>query len=366
MHGIYIHIPFCVKKCNYCDFASYPDRLSLQDEYISSLIKEMETRRGLKVNTVYIGGGTPSVLSEINIKKLLDAVKDIFVLSDDTEFTMEVNPGTVSESKARLMRLCGVNRVSIGSQSFVDSELLCLGRIHSAEDTVNTYRMLRKEGFDNISLDLMYALPGQTIDSLKFSVNKLIELNPEHISCYGLKFEEGTPFYKMLAEDKISEADEEVFANMYEYICRLLKDSGYTHYEFSNFAKEGMESRHNLKYWKLEDYIGFGVSASSCEGYRRYTHSSEFDEYLSGYKLNEDYTMTKEESMSEFIILGLRVLNSGADKEVFKNKYDEDIDRVFANELVKVSNYIYNDNQSIRLKEENALVSNFVMCEFIK
>jgi len=366
MYGIYIHIPFCIRKCNYCDFASYPDKIHMQTEYISALIDEMSKRKGEMVDTVYIGGGTPSVLSYENTERLLCEVNNTFSLSSDCEFTVEINPKTIDNKKARLFKRYGVNRISIGSQTFVDSELSVLGRIHTSADTWYTYSMLKDEGFENISLDLMYALPYQTMDTLSKSIDRVLKLNPEHISCYGLKFEEGTPFYEMLLRGNINEASDDTFADMYSHIMLSLKEAGYIHYEISNFAKEGRESRHNLKYWQDKDYLGFGVASSSKEQNRRYTHVMSLDGYLKGEAFLEDYTMDIKEQMSEFIILGLRVINSGVDKRLFKDKFGVELDEVFKRALDRVDPYVINTKTSLKLRQEALLVSNSIMCEFME
>ncbi len=365
MKGIYIHIPFCIKKCNYCDFASYPNRLSNQDEYITALINEFKAYKGTKADTVYIGGGTPSVLSYCNTQRLLEAVNSVFCLPADSEFTVEVNPKTLDIQKARLFKSMGVNRISIGAQSFLDTELKTLGRIHTPSDTVETFELLRKIGFDNISIDLMYAFFGQTLNTLADSMQKLIDLNPEHISCYGLKIEDGTPFGNMLKNGELTETDEDTFADMYGYIRDTLVKNGYIHYEISNFAKQGRESRHNLKYWQNEDYTGFGLGASSKEGRRRFTNSRDFDEYILSYALCEDYTMDMEEAMDEFIILGLRVINSGVDKAKFYDTFGVSLDDRYARAIQEVSPYITNTPNSLKLRSEAALVSNSIMCRFL-
>lgn len=365
MKGIYIHIPFCIKKCNYCDFASYPQKLSSQDEYINALISQFKRFKGTKADTVYIGGGTPSVLSLDNISRLLFSIGDTFLLNDDTEFTIEVNPKTVDLKKAKLLKENGVNRVSIGAQSFIDSELLNLGRIHTSGDTVMTYEFLREAGFSNISLDLMYAICGQSMDSLAFSLDKAIELNPEHISCYGLKIEENTHFWTMRQNGIIKETDDDTFADMYDYIRDKLTRSGYSHYEISNFAKEGKESRHNLKYWQNEDYLGFGLASSSKVGNRRYTHTDDYDRYLSSYQLAEDYEMDLKEQMDEFVILSLRVIKTGVDKDKFKNLFNMHFDDVYASTLDRVKDYVINDKNTLRLRPEALLVSNSILCQFM-
>lgn len=365
MYGIYIHIPFCVKKCNYCDFASYPDKLNRQDEYINALTKEFEMRKGLCIDTVYIGGGTPSVLTEDNINYLLKAINKNFVLNNDTEFTVEVNPKTIDERKATILKSGGVNRISMGAQSFLDSELSAIGRVHSSQDIEDSYNLLRKKGFDNISLDLMYALPGQTLESLNVSIDKLLLLNPEHISCYGLKYEEGTPLYNMLNSGKITECSEDMFADMYNHIRERLAQNGYIHYEISNFCKDKKHSRHNLKYWTMCNYVGFGLGASSFEDNRRYTHTADFDKYIESYDLCEDYVMDNKELMSEFVILGLRVLNDGVDKNKFYQKYNVNLDEHFKDAIQKTKDCLINTQNSLKLKNEAVLVSNSIMCEFL-
>ncbi len=365
MNGIYIHIPFCISKCKYCDFSSFPDKLPMQDEYIGALIKEMTNYKGSHADTVYIGGGTPSVLSDENMKKLLFAVNDIFDLYNDTEFTVEVNPATVDCKKSEIMKRYGVNRISMGAQSFVDKELNRIGRVHNSNDIRSTFEILRDSGFKNLSLDLMYALPEQTMDSLAFSIDEALKLAPDHISCYGLKFEEGTPLYTELKSGTVAEKDEDTFADMYELLRSKLSKSGYGHYEISNFSLPGFESRHNSKYWTNKDYIGFGVSASSRVGDRRYSHTSDFNEYISFYALDEDYIMSTDEQMKEFVILGLRMLKNGADKKEFYQNFKLHMDEVFADEIRKVSPYIINTPESIKLKKESLLVSNAVMCEFM-
>ncbi len=365
MRGIYIHIPFCVRKCNYCDFASYPSKRGLEEQYINALTNDISQRAQVTADTVYIGGGTPSVLSCDNMERLLTGIRENISLSPNTEFTVEVNPGTVTCDMAKLLKKYGVNRISMGAQSFCNSELELLGRIHTAEDTEYTYKLLRDGGFQNISMDLMYAYPTQTIDTLSYSLSKLIGLKPEHISCYGLSVEEGTPFYDMCASGTMSQCSDDTFADMYEYIRRELEANGYSQYEISNFSQPGKESRHNLKYWQGDDYLGFGVAAASKEGSRRYTYTSDIDEYLSKRTLSEDYIMSLEEQMSEFVILALRVINSGVDKLKFREMFKVDFDSVFGDAADSVSSYIVNDPNSIKLRSEAALVSNSIMCRFV-
>ena len=366
MYGLYFHIPFCKSKCNYCDFASFPQHMNMQDDYVDCLIRELETRKGITADTVYIGGGTPSVLSIENTEKLLCAIRNTFTLTNDCEFTVEVNPATVDIQKGELYRKYGVNRISMGAQSFVDSELKTLGRIHTKDDTVHTFKLLRSCGFDNINLDLMYALPGQTSESLGVSIDNILALNPEQISCYGLKYEEGTPFYEKLKSGVLTECDEDTFADMYDMVRERLLQNGYEHYEISNFCTKGMESRHNIKYWQDKDYIGFGLASSSKEGRRRYTHTGDIKEYMADFRIDEDYTMSEEEYMREFVILALRVINSGVDKAKFRKKFGVSFDAVFKEQILKTAPYTINTENTFKLKNEAVLVSNSIMCEFME
>ena len=325
----------------------------------------MEKYRGCPADTVYIGGGTPTCLDNSCLETLFENVNKLFNLEKDAEITVEANPGTVNFEKAQLLKYFNVNRISIGAQSFNDNLLKILGRIHTSQETVETVSLLRDAGFKNLSLDLMYALPEQTLEDLDESLNKLISLNPEHISCYGLKYEEGTAFGEMLERGKLKETDEDTFADMYELILGKLKENGYIHYEISNFAKDGYKSRHNLKYWRCDDYIGFGVAAASCLGLRRFTHSPKLDDYFNGYILNEDYVMSKDEAMREFVILGLRVLDEGVNKAEFEKRFSCKIDDVFKDQLSRFDAFLINNENALKLKENAALVSNSILCEFI-
>lgn len=365
MPGVYIHIPFCVQKCKYCDFASYPSEFSRRYDYVEALIKEMKQYQGICADTVYIGGGTPTCLDNDCLELLLKNVNSLFRLENCEEFTVEANPGTVDADKAQLLKEYNVNRVSIGVQSFDDKLLKILGRIHNSEDIYKTYTLLRKCGFDNLSLDLMYALPGQSIEDLSTSIDKVLNLNPEHVSCYGLKYEDGTPFGEYLKKGLLKETDEDIFADMYELICKELNHNGYIHYEISNFAKKGMESRHNLKYWKCEDYLGFGAAAASCIGLRRFTHSPLIDDYFNGFALSEDYTMTIDEAMREFVILGLRVINGGVNKAEFKKRFSFELDDVFKNQIMRFNEFLINNENALMFSEKAALVSNSILCEFM-
>ena len=366
MYGVYIHIPFCIQKCNYCDFASYPNELCRQNEYIDAVLDEAKEYRGANADTVYIGGGTPTCLNNDTLERLLRGINDIFCISSNAEFAVEANPGTLDGTNANILRSKGVNRISIGAQSFSDSELVRLGRIHGAGDIKSAVETSRSAGIDNISLDIMYALPGQTMKSLGNNLDSALKLKPNHLSCYGLKYEPGTPFYNMLRSGKIDETDDDTFADMYSLICSRLSENGYCHYEISNFSMPGFESRHNLKYWNREDYIGLGAAAASCVGNRRWANTRSIDEYMFGNRIAEDYTMSDSEAMHEFIILALRVIKTGVDKNKFRELYNVDFDDMFGAQLKKFSQFLINDENSVKLTEQAALVSNSILCEFVK
>ena len=272
MKGIYVHIPFCIKKCNYCDFCSFPDKLSRVGEYVKALKSEASSYKDDAVfaDTVYFGGGTPSLLDLSSIDDILKTIRSNFTISPKAEITLEANPCTITKEKAKELYSLGINRISLGAQSFVDSELKTLGRLHSSSDIEKSFSILREAGFSNISLDLMYALPGQTMETLTESINKITALHPKHISCYGLKIEEGTPFDAMLSKGEIGEKTDDEYADMYDVICATLKDAGYAQYELSNFSLPCYESKHNLKYWLGSEYIGLGASASSLYKNTRY------------------------------------------------------------------------------------------------
>lgn len=365
MNGIYVHVPFCIKKCGYCDFASYPGELSKQREYVNAVLTEAQRYCGAKADTVYIGGGTPTCLDGECLEKLLRGVMRTFDIAENAEVTVEANPKTVDVHKARLLKKCGINRISLGAQSFNDSELRTLGRIHTAADTAETFELLRSEGFGNISLDLMYALPGQTAESLSTSLCQVLKLNPEHVSCYGLKIEDGTPFSALAERGELEAVDDDTFADMYDTAVKILSDGGYERYEISNFSKPGFESRHNMKYWKCDDYIGLGAAAASCIGRRRFTHTRSLDSYMNGFELSEDSTADYAEAMSEFVILGLRMTKYGVDKAEFKRRFGAEVDEVFGERIKKLSQFLENGKKRLKLRSDACLVSNGIMCEFM-
>lgn len=367
MRGLYIHIPFCKSKCKYCDFASFAGKEGLIKQYTDALCKEAQMYEGMSFDTVYIGGGTPTAVDVESFEKILHMVKCKFNISPDYEFTVEANPATITDDLASIMKKYGVNRVSLGAQTFIDSELATLGRIHTAADTEDTFYILRNAGFDNISLDLMFALPGQTTDTLSKSIQRVLNLSPEHISCYGLKIEPDTVFEKMCSEGRIAEKDEDEFADMYELVVSTLQDKGYERYEISNFARDGKYSRHNTKYWQCEEYLGLGLGASSYINGRRFSKDTKFDKYFKDFSLSEDYELSIDDKMSEFVILGLRLIKEGVSISRFKSLFDRDIYDVYGDTIRKFEkmNMLRVCADKIRLTDKACYVSNAILCEFV-
>ena len=307
--GLYIHIPFCLKKCAYCDFYSLCKATSEQKQaYVNELCREIDfyASKSLKADTVYIGGGTPTILSKEQLLKLIDSVKSAFVLSFDCEFTIEMNPATVSFETLKALREAGVNRLSIGIQSLCDDELSLLGRVHSASDAIQSVRIAREAGFENVSVDVMYGIPNQTKASFENTLDGILAFKPEHISAYSLIFEEGTPFYAQKDSFQLPSDDEEY--ELYQLLHAKLSGHGYCQYEISNYAKEDKRSRHNQKYWHLAPYIGCGASAHSFFEGIRFQNASDVSLYLKGFEKTKETEeiLTKSDFAYEYAILGLR------------------------------------------------------------
>ena len=308
--GLYIHIPFCKRKCAYCDFCSSADfDGELTERYIRAVLAEAaEYGRDEKIpiDTLYLGGGTPSLLSLSQLEMLLAGLDKYFDILPDAERTIEVNPGTMTESKARGYKALGFNRVSVGLQSVHENELKKLGRIHTFGDFLHSYAILRHAGFDNISIDLMYGIPEQTRDSFSSTLDTVLSLFPEHISVYGLIVEEGTPFFEQ--RDMLPLPDEDAECDMYYLAHGKLTSHGYSHYEISNYAQDGHKSRHNLKYWRAEEYIGLGLSAYSYFEGRRYGNGRDMSSYLDGcYMSEDDGAVDNEQAAYEYTMMHLRL-----------------------------------------------------------
>lgn len=367
--GLYIHIPFCRTKCLYCDFCSFLSRDQAQHEaYVCALLREIEAK-GTKeylVDTVYFGGGTPSLLSAEQIGRILCAIKENFNVSPDVEITLECNPMTVSDGKKYFteLRAFGVNRLSLGVQSAVDSELKLIGRRHSFDEAKQTFFNAREAGFDNISLDLMFGIPSQTLDSLKESTNQVISLAPEHISIYSLQLEEGTPLYRM--REKYSFADDDIVADMYNAIIDSMKKSGYSHYEISNFAKEGKGSRHNSKYWRLDEYLGLGLAAHSDFSGKRSENTCDMLAYLDGKWLDNEKDISLSEREFEFLMLGFRT-SEGILKSEFFDRFGADLDEKYGKKVEKFKKmgYFCDNGDSVALTERGFEVSNAILSEIL-
>ncbi len=379
--GIYVHIPFCKQKCYYCDFKSYANKEELIEKYIKWLKYEIkEVGEGNKldyendlddlvtVKTIYIGGGTPSYLDSKYIKEIVEEIRENFKLADKVEITIEVNPGTVNKTKLLDYINSGINRISIGLQS-TDNELLKrIGRIHKYEDFLQTYNMAREVGFKNINVDLMLALPGQTIAKLEKGLKQVIDLQPEHISLYSLIIEDGTKIEKMLKNNEITLPDENIERKMYWEVKKQLEKAGYVHYEISNFAKPGYESKHNLSCWNQEEYLGFGIAAHSYFNGERYSNTEDFDKY---FEHPEDSKIihekqTQEDKQREFMLLGLRKIE-GVKISDFKNKFIENPIYLYRESLSKLvtQGLIEIDIDSIRLTNRGIDLANLVWEEFV-
>lgn len=333
MAGIYVHIPFCKRKCIYCDFYSV-GVAGMEERYVKALAAELRMRkdelRGEAVRTLYLGGGTPSLLSPSQISYIADALKKEVGIDELEEFTIEVNPDDVSEKYIRALAEIGVNRVSMGIQSFVDSELLTINRRHSAAEAVAAVDSIRKAGIKNISIDLIYGLPGQTLETWRYSVEKAVELDVQHISSYNLSYEEGTRLYFLRERGDIQECDEETCIKMYEYLVARLADAGFEHYEVSNFAKQGRYSKHNSSYWDGTIYLGLGASAHSYDGDVRSYNVANVKQYLSeieaGSLVCERETATIDEKYDEYVMIRLRTkwgINADNLMATFGEKYYE-------------------------------------------
>ena len=366
MKGLYIHIPFCIKKCKYCDFNSFSACENEKDAYLNTLFLEMEKYCGEAVDTIFIGGGTPTSLTKEQLEKLLKNIQNTFVLSENYEFTIEANPKTLDKEKLKTLKKNGVNRLSIGVQSFNDNELIKLGRVHTGSEAEETI-LLAKEYFDNISIDLMCSIPDQTKESFKANLERAFSLNPTHISCYSLILEEGTPLYDEAGKGKLILPDEDTEREIYDIAQSEMEKHGYKQYEISNFAKSGFESRHNTKYWSCDEYIGIGLSAHSYLDGVRFSNTDDFSSYIKGEFLSgESEVLSKEDKMSEFMFLGLR-MTDGVTKMSFRQRFNEELEKVFEKPLLKFKNMgmIEENGDKIRLSKKAISVSNQILCEFI-
>ena len=373
---IYIHIPFCVKKCAYCDFLSAPASTEAQRQYLLALLREIRSfprKEEYEVVSVFFGGGTPSIWPSDWIEMVLVALHDTFSFVNEPEITIECNPGTADVSKLVAYRSLGINRISFGLQSTDDRELRLLGRIHSFETFCETYAAARQAGFSNVNIDLMSALPGQTMDLWKNSLEKVAELEPEHISAYSLTIEEGTPFYQKYStlDGQRMLPTEREDRGMYHFTKEFLEEKGYHRYEISNYAKEGMESRHNMTYWNGGSYVGFGLGAASYLNGKRFSNTRDKHEYwedaknaYQNYRLTD--AQTEQATMEEFMFLGLRMMK-GISPQEFEEKFHQDFGTIYgrAVEKLKMQGLLEEEGGRIRLTERGIDVSNQVLVEFL-
>lgn len=371
--GIYIHIPFCIKKCEYCDFVSYCNKKEYVPQYINALKKEIKNNinKEYKITTIYIGGGTPSSIEENYISDIIETIKlnmneEDLKNFENIEVTIEVNPGTVNKEKLQVYKKIGINRLSIGLQETHNELLKSIGRIHTYEEFIKTYNLARKIGFNNINVDLMIALPNQTIQDIKENLEKITKLNPEHISVYSLILEEGTPLYNKYNENKIKLPDEDLERNMYWYVKNTLENNGYVHYEISNFSKKGFESKHNMNCWNQEEYLGFGVAAHSYNNRIRYSNTNSIEEYIKGSNKIIHEEQTLEDMQKEYMLLGLRKIE-GINIQKFKNKFAQNPIFIFKEQLNKLvdEELIIVDGNEIKLTNKGLDLANIVWEEFV-
>lgn len=370
---LYAHIPFCVRKCGYCDFLSGTAEESTREAYLLALAREIrragQDAEGCRAVSVFFGGGTPTVLTGGQLSRLLSEIKKSFRLAGDCEITLEANPGTLDPEKLRLCREAGFNRISIGCQSADNRELRRLGRIHTWEEFLEGFRQAREAGFSNINVDLMSGIPGQTLVSWETSLRKTAELGPEHISAYSLILEEGTPFYEN--REKLDLPDEDTERRMYERTGEILEEYGRRQYEISNYAREGYRCRHNLGYWTGREYLGLGLGASSLWRDTRFRNTDSMEEYLkdSGNlpKIRrEEEKLSASDRQSEYMILGLR-LTEGISLAGFRETFGTDVRKVWPGVLEKYEGYGLLEEAAGRLKftGEGISLSNVVLAEFL-
>ena len=367
---LYVHIPFCVRKCQYCDFLSGPSDEETKDRYIEALLKEIraaEHTEDYEIVSVFIGGGTPSVLKAEAIASIMRTLQEQFFFCEDAEVTIEANPGTVDLEKLTIYRNVGINRLSLGLQSTDAEELKLLGRIHSYEEFLKSYEWAREAGFSNINIDLMFAIPGQTGEAWRQHLYQVAELNPEHISAYSLIIEEGTPF----AEQNLDLPDEDTEYQMYEDTAEILERYGYRQYEISNYAKQGYMCRHNAGYWQRREYLGFGLGASSLYRGMRFSNTRRMQEYLKESRnpdqIRKDVTvLSRNERIEEFMFLGLR-MTEGISEKKFEENFDVRLMDVYGDILQKYeeTGFMEHIETKWRLTRKGIHVSNHILADFL-
>lgn len=372
--SLYIHIPFCAQKCLYCDFPSFARKDHLRKAYIEALNKEIislrEKHNNLEINTIFIGGGTPSVLEADELECLLKEVAKLN-MAKDIEYSMECNPGNLTEEKLEVMKKYGVNRISMGLQAKQDNLLKGLGRIHNYKTFKENFLLAKKVGFNNINVDLMFGLPNQRLNEWEETLREVISLEPAHISAYSLIIEEGTAFYNLYENDKLKLPTEEEERKMYHLAKKILEENGFNQYEISNYAKEGKECRHNLAYWNMDNWIGVGSAAASYINGKRIKNISSVEKYINsinekGEAVEEIINNSKNDNMEEFMFMGLRKIN-GIDENEFKKRFSMNINDVYGEILNKYigEGLLIRESGRIFLSEKGIEISNIIMADFL-
>ncbi len=373
---LYIHIPFCVRKCAYCDFLSGPSTLEVRGAYVNCLIEEIRQCKKAGTGTpdngwascdpeeyevvsAFFGGGTPSILSPDQIRRIMEALRGTYDWNPQAEVTIEANPGTVDEEKLRTYLDCGINRISFGLQSTNNEELRKLGRIHTWEEFLESYQKARIAGFTNINVDLMSALPGQTVDSWRETLEKVLALKPEHISAYSLIIEEGTPFYEKYEDHPELLPPEDEERQMYHDTKRILHEHGYERYEISNYARAGYACRHNIGYWERTEYKGFGLGSASLLGNMRYTNTRELKQYLEGQIEGTEEELSEQDIREETFFLGLRKME-GIDPGPYRAHYEKLLEKLQMQQLLEEK------DGRIYLTEYGIDISNYVLAQFLE
>ena len=366
---IYVHIPFCVKKCDYCDFVSGVCDKTVHEAYFKALKEEIisrsESARDKRAGSVFFGGGTPSIVDAHHIDEIMQLLYTRFHIDRDAEISIEANPNSVTAEKLKVYREAGINRISIGLQSSKDDELKTLGRVHTFEEFLKTYDLVRGEGFKNVNIDIMSAIPGQTLDSYHETLKAVAKLSPEHISAYSLIVEEGTPFYERY-KDGTGLPDEDTERAMYHDTKAILKEYGYERYEISNYARPGYECKHNTGYWTGREYIGFGVAAASYDKETRRVNTEDLNKYIAGEREGETARLSENDKMEEFMFLGLR-MTRGISKSGFLKAFGKDFYDIYGKQAEKLKDLglIVESGDRIFLSELGTDVSNTVMAEFM-
>ena len=369
--AIYLHVPFCLRRCAYCDFNTYAGLGHLIPQYVDALCAEIARAPDVRAHTLYFGGGTPSLLSPEQIERLVRAVRRRFGLPDGAEITLEANPGTVDRDTLSRLHAAGVNRLSLGVQSAHDGELRLLGRLHTWDQAVEAFRAARRAGFTNVNLDFIYSLPGQTLDRWRATLEAALRLGPEHLSLYALTVEEGTPLASRIASGELPFPDDDLAAEMYELAEEMLEAAGYVHYEISNWALPSHECQHNLVYWRNESYFGFGAGAASWWAGQRWANVPHPTEYIARISrgdspVDEIETIPPQLEMGETMMMGLRLAEGISDAR-FRQRFGVGLAEVYRDQLTEMQRLglLVWDGRTVRLTQRGRLLGNQVFQQFL-